>query len=231
MTYSDTDIWQALHNGDIEIDPFNEDQLGTNSYDVRLGNDFYEVRWDERGPFFVGPYHFEDGEKVYIPVSGTLLGMTKEKIATRGKIGAELRSRSTTRRVGITTNCDAGLGDIGYGFIEDLGNGFGRKINNGYWTIELTAFVSNSLIIELLTALDTWLTRNGFGIAYLSKIVKKRRNNRPFLIVGERIAQIVFFECKSAPTKEYDGQYQVDWPLNMIPKEYRDRVVSPEDVR
>jgi len=190
LIYSDTDIWKSLHNGDIEINPFDEDQLGTNSYDVRLGNDFYEVKWDKEGPYFIGPYHFEDGERVYIPTAGTLLGMTKERIATHGKVGAELRSRSTTRRVGITTNCDAGLGDIGYGWHR---NDLGRKTNNGHWTIELTAFVSNS-------------------------------NDRPFLIAGERIAQIVFFECKSEPTKEYDGQYQVNWPENMIPAEWRHRI-------
>jgi deoxycytidine triphosphate deaminase len=226
--YSDTDIWQGLHSGDIEISPFNEDQLGTNSYDVRLGNDFYVLRWDKNGPYFIGPYHYEDGERVYIPVAGTLLGMTKGKVATKGKVIADLRSRSSARRKGITTNCDAGLGDVGYGFYR---NDLGRKINNGHWTIEITAFVSNSLVIELLVRADDWLTRNGFSIDYLSKIVKKRQDDRPFLIVGERIAQIVFFECKSKPTKEYDGQYQADWPENMIPAEWRDRIIAPDNLR
>jgi hypothetical protein len=126
--------------------------------------------------------------------------------------------------VGITTNCDAGLGDIGYGWYR---NDLGRKINKGHWTIELTAFISNSLVIELLIGLDAWLTRNGFGIAYLSKVVRRRKNDRPHLIVGQRIAQIVFFECKSEPEKEYEGQYRVDWPENMIPKEWRHRVRKP----
>ena len=190
MIYSDINIWQALRNGSVEIQPFNEAQLGTNSYDVRLGNDFYEVFWDDEGPFFVGPYHVEDGEKVYVPAGGTLLGMTKEKIVTKNKTGAELRSRSTTRRIGITTNCDAGLGDIGY---------------SDYWTLEFTAFVSNSLLIELLTRLN-----HSFEPDFLSRIVKKYHDFRPYLIVGERIAQMVFFECKSEPTRQYDGQYQAN---------------------
>jgi len=209
--YSDTDILAAIDCQHIKISPYNQEQLQANSYDVRLGNTFYEVFWDSKGPYFVGPYVYLDGERVYIPISGTILGITKESVGTSGKVVAELRSESTTRRKGITTNCDAGLGDIGY---------------NNIWTLELTAFISNSLAIELLIKVDDWLTRNGFGISYLSKVISRRKNDRPFLTVGECIAQMVFHECKSEPTREYDGQYQADWPLNMIPKEYRHRVRS-----
>ena len=206
--YSNTDIIKSL-NDTIIIEPFNNNQLGINSYDVCLGNTFYEVHWDKDGPFYTGPYEYKEGERVFIPVAGTLLGMTKERVGSKGKVVTELRSRSTTRRKGITTNCDAGLGDVGYA---------------DFWTMEFTAFVSNGLIIELLGHLDTWLTRNGLGSTYLSNIIKKRQYDRPYLIVGERVAQMVFYECKSKPLMEYSGQYKADWPLNMIPKEYRDRV-------
>jgi len=145
-----------------------------------LGNTFFEVFWDNDGPYFVGPYVYLEGERVNIPVAGTLLAVTQERVGTGGKVVAELRSRSTTRRIDITTNCDAGLGDIGY---------------NDMWTMELTSFASQG---------------------------------QPFLIVGQIVAQMVFYECKSEPTRSYSGQYQADWPLNMIPRQYRHRVRSPK---
>jgi dCTP deaminase len=190
--YSDTDILAAMRRKDIEISPYDPDQLQTNSYDLRLGNTFYELFWDAQGPFYVGPYVYLDGEKVDIPIGGTLLGMTKERIGTNGKVVAELRSRSTTRRKGGTTNIDAGLGDIGY---------------NNYWTVELTAFT-------FMRQMD-FLKR---GEPVLSN---------PTLTVGSVVAQMVFYECKSEPTRKYNGQYQVEWPLNMIPKDCRHRIIKP----
>lgn len=185
MIYSDTDILAAISSKTIKISPYNALQLQTNSYDLRLGNTFYECFWDNEGPFFVGSYIYQIGNKVEIPINGTLLGVTQECIGTFGKVVAELRSKSSTRRVGITTNCDAGLGDVGYSDI---------------WTMEFTAFVGlHSKCIDCL----------------------------PFLIVGESVAQMVFFECRLEPTKKYDGQYKAEWPLNMIPARYRHRVIAP----
>lgn len=130
-------------------------------------------------------------------MGGTLLGVTIERVGTFGKVVAELRSRSSTRRKGITTNCDAGLGDVGY---------------NDIWTMEFTAFVRGYSKVQLCLEVPEPL----------------KSNSLPFLIVGKPVAQMVFYECKSEPTKEYDGQYQVEWPLNMIPREYRHRVIVPK---
>jgi deoxycytidine triphosphate deaminase len=220
--YSNTDIKLAIERGDITIEPFNDNQLGVNSYDVRLGNMFYEVLWDEDGPYFIGPHHYADGDRVSIPVSGTLLGMTKERIGTSGKVVAELRSRSTTRRIGITTNCDAGLGDIGYGIKRDNAKKIFRKAD--HWAMEFTAFVSNSLLVGIFSLLNDIFSTIGINTHILYDT-----ENIPFLIVGQPVAQMVFFECKSKPEKQYDGQYRAEWPLNMIPREYRHRIFKVRD--
>jgi len=193
--YSNTDILDAISRKDIIISPYSLKQLQTNSYDLRLGNTFYEVFWDDIGPYFIGPYVYLDGEKITIPTGGTLLGVTKERVGTFGKVVAELRSKSTVRRVGITTNCDAGLGDVGY---------------NNMWTLELSGFVGKE------------------PNPYNGKTYSHNKFSRPFLKVGDTIAQMVFYECKSEPFRKYSGQYQVEWPLNMIPKQYRDRVIAPK---
>lgn len=186
MIYSNTDIQLAMASKHIEISPYSASQLQTNSYDLRLGNTFYEVFWDTEGPFYVGPYVYLDGDKVEIPIAGTLLGVTKERIGTYGKVVASLRTKSSERRKGIDVCMAAGYGDVGY---------------NDFWTMEFTAFVGiHSRCIDCL----------------------------PFLIVGESVAQMIFYECKSEPTRQYDGQYTVEWPLNMIPVRYRHRVFSPK---
>jgi deoxycytidine triphosphate deaminase len=182
MIYSDNDILAAIKVKTIKISPYNVNQLGVNSYDVCLGNTFYEVFWDGEGPYFVGPYVYLDGEKVNVPVGGTLLGVTKERIGTSGKVVAELRSRSSIRRVGIDPCMAAGWGDVGY---------------NNVWVMEFTSFIRSHSAYS------------------------------PYLTVGQAVAQMVFMECKTEPARRYDGQYQADWPLNMIPRKYRHRVNLP----
>lgn len=176
MILSSTDIMKCLEKGLIEIDPFKEEQLNPNSYDLCLGNWFCEVSWDDDGPVFSGPMNIRDGDRVYIPRGGTLLGATKERIATKDKITGQLHSKSSTRRCGITVCDDAGLGDIGY---------------DNHWTVELSAHINSG---------------------------------DPFLIVGERFAQMTFKLATDWPIKPYQGQYTIsDWPECMIPRIYRDK--------
>lgn len=125
----DKDIITAVESGEIVISDFTDDPsvLGPNSYNVRLGHWFYLVEWAEDGPYYIGPIFKELGEQVLIPVRGTLLAMTIEVIGTTGDIVAEMKSRSTTGREGITVCKCAGWGDVGY-------------VN--HWTMELTAFTT-----------------------------------------------------------------------------------------
>ena len=108
-------IAKYMHIGNITIDPFNEAQMNPNSYDVCLGNWFVLVNWGNDGePLFNKPMYVEDGMKIIIPNGGTLLGITKEFIGTVDCIVAEIRAKSSTRRIGITICDDAGFGDIGF---------------------------------------------------------------------------------------------------------------------
>jgi dCTP deaminase len=172
---SDTDILKAMERGDIIISNFDPLRLGTNSYDVRLGNFFFELAWVNKEPWFIGPVEYAEGEEVAVPVGGTLLAMTKDVIGSRGKIRGKLYARSTSKRTGIAVCMCAGLGDIGYW---------------NHWTLELSGF---------------------------------SRIGQPYVRVGQRIAQIEFSEAEEEPTAPYSGQYQAnDWPMCMIPKEYRE---------
>lgn len=126
----DVDIIAAVKRGDIAISDFDDSEggpLGTNSYDLRVGQFFFEVKWDADGPLYVGPIVVANGESIDVPVGGTLLAMTQERVTTKGKIIGIMKSRSTTGREGLTVCKCAGLGGVGY---------------DNHWTMELTALVS-----------------------------------------------------------------------------------------
>src|SRR5690349_1010134 len=71
MLLSDKRIMQAMADGNIIIEPFEPRQLGTNSYDVRLGAYYYTPNHnmvtvnftdeDDAKSFWLGPYYAEDG--------------------------------------------------------------------------------------------------------------------------------------------------------------------------
>lgn len=170
-------------DGNITITDFSLDHLGSNSYDVCLGNWFYEVIYGpDGGPWYIGPQWYDKDQRVVVPNGGTILAMTMEVIGTFGPIVGLMKARSSTRRRALTV-CDcAGLGDAGY---------------HNHWTMELS----------------------GHSRLY-----------SPSVIVGQRIAQIAFFEMESETKKQYQGQYSItDWPLCMVPKDDRDRIIGSED--
>lgn len=178
----DIDIIAAVERGDIAISDFDKNKggpLGTNSYDLCLGQWFYEVVWVRNQPWYIGPTNAIDGQEIIVPSGGTLLAMTKERVKTKGRIMGLMKSRSTIGREGTTVCKCAGLGDVGY---------------DNHWTLELSGLV---------------------------------RAGHPVVVVGDRVAQIAFFEGKSEPRWPYSGQYRIeDWPLCMIPKRWRHQVVA-----
>lgn len=177
--YSSSDILQAIADNRLSISDFDPARLGPNSYDLLLGNTFFDVTWDDEGPLFVGPHIAEDGQRVYVPVGGTMLGVTKDIIGTHYNVVASLKAKSSLGRMGITICRDAGLGDVGY---------------DNHWTLEISGYVTKG---------------------------------KPFVIVGEAIAQMIFDEVKTLPVNTYTGQYKAhDWPLCMIPEAWRHRIIE-----
>lgn len=108
---------------DIFIDPFNEDQLNTNSYNLRLHNkvlvyqdDVLDMKKENRA------------EEMEIPEEGLLLktgqlylGRTVEHSRTENYVPM-LEGRSSIGRLGLFVHVTAGFGDVGF---------------SGYWTLEM----------------------------------------------------------------------------------------------
>ena len=109
---------------DIIIEPFNEDQLNPNSYNLKLDNVLYVYKDKTIDAKKQNKY-----EKIIIPESGftlrpgtVYLGKTVEYTETHNLVPL-LDGRSSTGRLGLTASVDAGFGDIGF---------------KGNWTLELS---------------------------------------------------------------------------------------------
>jgi dCTP deaminase len=117
-------ILDALHKGEIVIDPFDEKQLGPNSCNLRLHKDL--LIYDE---VILDAKRDNRTKRISIPESGyrldpgqLYLGRTVEKTITHRYIPL-LEGRSSIGRLGMAVHISAGFGDIGF---------------NGYWTLEIT---------------------------------------------------------------------------------------------
>lgn len=115
MILSDTRIREEIDKGNILIEPFRDDCLGTNSYDVHLGKYLavYKNRvldakeHNEIEEFVIG----EDGFELY---PNTLyLGVTEEYTETHAHVPF-LEGKSSVGRLGIDIHATAGKGDVGF---------------------------------------------------------------------------------------------------------------------
>lgn len=108
---------------DIIIEPFNENQLNPNSYNLRLHNEllvYDEDVLDMRKP--------NETRKLIIPEEGLVLqpgklylGRTIEYTKTENCVPM-LEGRSSIGRLGLFIHVTAGFGDVGF---------------SGYWTLEI----------------------------------------------------------------------------------------------
>lgn len=109
-------IHNEVEAGHIIIDPFNEDHLGPNSYDLTLGpelriykGELLDVR--KETPTEVFEIDAQDG---FILLPGTLyLGHTVEVAGSKSYVPC-IEGRSSMARLGILVHLTAGFGDVGF---------------------------------------------------------------------------------------------------------------------
>ena len=124
MILTGRQILEAKTQGRIRIEPWREDQLNPNSYNLRLGEDlavYTEPILDMAQPNGI--------EFLKIPAEGLLLqpgklylGRTQEYTETHGMVPM-LEGRSSVGRLGLFVHVTAGFGDIGF---------------CGFWTLEIS---------------------------------------------------------------------------------------------
>lgn len=125
MILTDSEILKEIELGNIVITPFERSQLGSNSYDVRLGNKlavYRDFMLDSKKHNEVDI--FEIPEEGYILAPSTLyLGSTLEYTETYNNVPI-IQGKSSTGRLGIAIHITAGLGDESF---------------KGHWVLEITA--------------------------------------------------------------------------------------------
>lgn len=115
MILSDKRILAAIESGDIVIEPFRAECLGTNSYDVHLGKYLAVYRDEVLDARLHNPIEeIEIPADGYIIRPGTLyLGVTEEYTETHRAVPF-LEGKSSVGRLGIDIHATAGKGDVGF---------------------------------------------------------------------------------------------------------------------
>lgn len=115
MILSDQRILEEIEKGNILIEPFRRESLGTNSYDVRLGR--YLATYQSR---VLDAREHNKIDELQIPEEGIVLmpdvlylGVTEEYTETMTCVPF-LEGKSSIGRLGIHIHATAGKGDVGY---------------------------------------------------------------------------------------------------------------------
>ncbi len=115
MILSDQKIKEGIEKGEILIDPYRPECLGTNSYDVHLGK--YLATYKDR---VLDARRHNEIELLEIPEDGFVLhpgtlylGVTEEYTETHSAVPF-LEGKSSVGRLGIDIHATAGKGDVGF---------------------------------------------------------------------------------------------------------------------
>ena len=124
MILTDTEITKSIESGDIIIKPYDASCLGSNSYDVHLGEILAEYI-----PVVLDAKRHNEIHKYKIPPEGVILypdklylGVIQEYTETHKHVPM-LDGKSSTGRLGIDIHATAGKGDVGF---------------CGNWTLEIS---------------------------------------------------------------------------------------------
>lgn len=122
MILSGNEIKRRM-GSDIKIDPYNENQLNPNSYNLKLHNELLVYDNNE-----LDMKKENTASKIIIPEEGLLLekdklylGRTIEYTETNNLVPM-LEGRSSIGRLGLFIHVTAGFGDVGF---------------SGFWTLEI----------------------------------------------------------------------------------------------
>ncbi len=222
MALSDKRILEEMKKGDIVIEPFKKSNLATSSYDVTLGE--YYLREQRPNPLYslYNPYDKNHTDHVW--------GTKPEK----AKNAKEILKHVNFEFDGISPEDKIILLAPGETILAHTNEFIGGK--NHITTMMKARSSMGRNFIEVCKCA-------GWGdVGYVNRWTMEITNNSSHysipLVVGRRIAQIIFFETGPILSKDYSsgGKYQTSdklsvlkkkWkPTDMIPKLYQDRDIK-----
>jgi dCTP deaminase len=157
--------------GDIVIDPFQEEQLNPNSYNLTLHNEllvYEEVVLDMRKPNRI--------RRITIPPEGLVLspnqlylGRTVERTETHNLVPM-IEGRSSIGRLGLFVHVTAGFGDVGF---------------CGYWTLEMFAVQPVRIYPGVAICQIFYHEISGEFVEYCSEKYQHNRDIQPSMLFRE----------------------------------------------
>lgn len=219
MALSDIKILEHLKDGSIVIEPFVKKNLATSSYDVTLGEYFFVEQHPKRFDNIFNIYDKAHVERVW---------GTKPQ---RAKTAREVLEKFRVNWQGIRPSEQVILLAPGETVLAHTQEFIGGR-EHVTTMMKARSSLGRSFIEVCKCA--------GWGdVGYINRWTMEITNNSTHyyipLVVGRRVAQIVFFETGPIRSADYAvaGKYQTnqslaqlkkDWdPLSMLPRLYMDR--------
>ncbi len=198
---SDADIEEAARIGDIDIEPYDENNLGPDSYDVHLDSDILIPQLTDMGePIQIDPSqnnesaytttklpHYEDRRWFYLAPGEALLGATVERLSLNARnIAADIAGCSGIGRYFIMVHVTAGFIDSGWGrpdgaplTVELVNVGpFAIRLWAGMRIAQIRFYRTESEVIELYNERDTseYLNATGPQGSHYHQAYRNKRN-------------------------------------------------------
>jgi dCTP deaminase len=225
MALSDKKILENKKVGDIIIEPFKIENLATSSYDVTLGDYYFREEMSSRyDDTIYNIYNKDHTDRVW----GT--------VARKAKTAKEVFKNFKFDWVGIVPTDKVILLAPGETILAHTNEYIGGK---HHITTMMKARSSLGRNFIEVCKCAGW-GDVGYVNRWTMEITNNSRSHHIPLVVGRRIAQIIFFETGEIISKENNyaklGKYQTsddikilkkDWkPESMLPKVYKDRDIK-----
>ena len=220
MALSDKRILGEIEKGNIIITPYKEENLSTASYDVTLGEYYFSEKKNTNNLY--NPYNQKDVERVW--------GIA----AQQAKTAKEVFENEQFEFTGIDEDDKVIVLDPGETILAHTEEFIGGK--NHITTMMKARSSLGRNFIEICKCAG-W-GDVGYTNRWTMEITNNARHYRIPLIVGRRIAQIIFFDTGEIQLNNYvqQGKYQAtedinetikQWdPKSMLPKMYNDREIK-----
>lgn len=214
MALSDKQILAELKNGDVVIEPFDRRNLATSSYDVTLGEYFFAEQ---------NPPHFENVYNIYDKNHIDRVWGTKP---LRAKTAKEVMQKYRFDFNGISPDDKVILLAPGETILAHTNEFIGGR-KHITTMMKARSSLGRSFIEVCKCA--------GWGdVGYINRWTMEITNNSANyyipLVVGRRIAQIIFFETGEILESDYavSGKYQSSQSLAQLKKSWKPEMMLPK---
>jgi dCTP deaminase len=216
MALSDRKILEEIKKGDIIISPFKKENLATSSYDVTLGKYFFPQ---------VPPKHFQHIYNIYDKNDTERVWGTKPKVATPAK---EAFKKYKFDFNGIAPDDLVIILEPGETILAHTNEFIGGK--DHITTMMKARSSMGRNFIEVCKCA-------GWGdVGYINRWTMEITNNSKHytipLVVGRRIAQIIFFETGYILEKKSDytskGKYASSTDIKALEKSWNPKMLLPK---